>query len=52
MFSWGILFLTTAVVAISLGFGVLSGTAALAAKAAMIVAILLFVSNVILGRRQ
>lgn len=52
MFSWGILFLTTTVVAIAFGFGVLSGAAARMAKVALIIAILLFVSNAILGRRR
>ena len=52
MFSWGILFLTTIIVVISFGFGVLSGAAAWAAIVALIIAILLFVRNVILGRRR
>lgn len=52
MFSWGILFLIIAVIAAALGFGGLSGTAAWAAKIVFIVGIILFVLNVVLGRRR
>lgn len=52
MFSWGIIFLVIALIAAALGFGALSGTAAWAAKVVFIVGIILFLVNVILGRRS
>ena len=51
MFSWGIIFLVIAISAAALGFGALSGTAAWAAKVVFVVGIVLFLVNVILGRR-
>ena len=51
MFSWGIIFLVIALIAAALGFGALSGTAAWAAKIVFIVGIVLFLVNIIMGRR-
>ena len=51
MFSWGIIFLIIAIIAAALGFGALSGTAAWAAKVVFIVGIILFLLNIVLGRR-
>lgn len=52
MFSWGIIFLIIALIAAALGFGALSGTAAAAAKIVFAVGLILFLANVILGRRS
>lgn len=52
MFKWGIIFLIVALVAAALGFGVLSGTAAWAAKVVFIVGIILFIIDKFTGRRS
>lgn len=52
MFSWGIIFLLVAIVAAALGFGALAGTAAWAAKVVFVVGLILFVLNLLLGRRR
>ncbi len=51
MFRWGIIFLVIALVAAALGFGVLSGTAAWAAKIVFIVGVILFIIGLISGKR-
>ncbi|MCL1940270.1 MAG: DUF1328 domain-containing protein [Desulfovibrionaceae bacterium] len=50
MFIWGILFLLIALIAATLGFGTLSGTAALMAKIVFILAVGLFILNLIRTR--
>ncbi len=52
MFNWGIIFLLVAIVAAALGFGALAGTAAWAAKVVFVVGLILFVLNLLLGRRR
>jgi len=51
MFSWAIIFLLVSLVAAALGFGVLSGTAAWAAKLVFLVGLILVIINVITGRK-
>lgn len=51
MFSWAIIFLIIALIAAALGFGVLAGTAAWAAKVVFVVGLILFVIGVITGRK-
>ena len=50
MFGWGIIFLIIALIAAALGFGVLSGVAAWAAKLVFVVGIILFIVGLIRGR--
>ena len=50
MFGWGIIFLIIALIASALGFGVLSGVAAWAAKVVFVVGIILFIVGLIRGR--
>ena len=50
MFGWGIIFLIIALIAAALGFGVLSGVAAWAAKVVFVVGIILFIVGLIRGR--
>lgn len=52
MFSWGIIFLLVAIIAAALGFGGLAGTAAGAAKLVFVVGLILFILNLIFGRRR
>ena len=52
MFSWAIVFLIVALVAAFLGFGALAGTAAWAAKIVFVIGIILFVANLIFGRKR
>jgi len=51
MFRWGIIFLIIALIAAALGFGMLSGTAAAAAKIVFVVGIIVFIIGAITGRR-
>jgi len=51
MFSWGIIFLIVALVAAALGFGVLSGVAAWAAKLVFVIGLIVFVLSLITGRK-
>lgn len=50
MFRWGIIFLIIAIVAAALGFGVLAGVAAGAAKIVFVVGIVLFLVSLFVGR--
>ncbi len=52
MLYWGIIFLVVAIVAAGLGFTVLAGTAAWAAKIVLLVALVLFVISLVAGRRK
>jgi uncharacterized membrane protein YtjA (UPF0391 family) len=52
MLSWAVAFLVVAVIAAVLGFGVIAGTAALLAKVAFFVFLVLFVVSLVLGRRR
>lgn len=51
MFSWGIIFLIVALVSAALGFGVLSGMAAWAAKLVFVVGVIVFVISLFTGRK-
>ena len=51
MFSWAVIFLIIALVAAALGFGVLAGTAAWAAKIVFVVGLILFIVGAITGRK-
>ena len=51
MFSWGITFLIIAVIAAVLGFTTVAGTAYSAAKIVFVIAIIIFVVSLIMGRR-
>lgn len=50
MLGWGLIFLVIALLAAALGFGVLAGTAAFAAKIVFVVAIVIFLIDLIRGR--
>lgn len=50
MFGWGIIFLVIALLAAALGFGVLAGTAAFAAKVVFVVGIIVFLVSLVTGR--
>lgn len=50
MFGWGIIFLIVALLAAALGFGVLAGVAATAAKIIFIVGLVLWIVSLIKGR--
>lgn len=50
MFQWGIIFLIVALVAAALGFGVLAGTAAFAAKLLFVVGVIVFIISLFSGR--
>lgn len=52
MFGWGIIFLIVALLAAALGFTVLAGTAAWAAKIVFVVGIIVFVLSALLGKRS
>lgn len=51
MLSWAIAFLFIALVAGVLGFAIVAGTAALVAKVALFVFLVLFVVSFVVGRR-
>ena len=51
MFRWGIIFLIVALIAAALGFGVLAGTAAWAAKIVFIVGVILAIIGFFSGRK-
>ncbi|MBP9142867.1 MAG: DUF1328 domain-containing protein [Thermoanaerobaculia bacterium] len=52
MLSWAVAFLLIAVIAAVLGFAVIAGTAALLAKVAVFVFLVLFVVALVVGRRR
>jgi len=51
MLSWALTFLVIALIAAVLGFGVLAGTAAWAAKICFVVFLVVFVVSALMGRR-
>lgn len=51
MFQYGIIFLVVALIAAALGFGMLAGLAATAAKIVFVVGIILFLISLFTGRR-
>jgi uncharacterized membrane protein YtjA (UPF0391 family) len=51
MLSWSIMFLIIALIAGVLGFGVISGTAAWAAKVLFLVFLVVFIVSLFTGRR-
>jgi uncharacterized membrane protein YtjA (UPF0391 family) len=52
MLSWAVVFLVVAVIAAVLGFGVIAGSAALLAKVAFFVFLVLFLVSFVAGRRR
>lgn len=50
MLGWGLIFLVIALLAAALGFGVLAGTAATAAKIVFVVAIIIWIIDLFRGR--
>ena len=52
MLSWAVAFLVIAVIAAVLGFVVIAGTAALLAKVAFFVFLVLFLVSLVVGRRR
>lgn len=52
MFRWGIIFLIIALIAVSLGFGALAGTAASAAKLVFVIGIAIFIISLFTERQR